>query len=114
MKTKMISDAIEILNRHVADDPDMKALIAEARANREVADMIRSIRNAAGLTQGQLAKRIGTSQSTIARLEDADYCGHTLSMLVRICASVGRDLELRCPSKQVHAQRTARRHTTAA
>ena len=101
MKTKRTSDAVEILRRHVAEDTEMKALIGEARANREVAELIRSMRKAAGLSQGELAKRIGSSQSTIARLEDAEYAGHTLSVLVRISTALGRNLELRCPPRSV-------------
>lgn len=93
------NDAVEILRRHIADDPDMKALIAEARANREVAQLVYDLRTSAGLTQKDLAEKIGTSQSTVARLEDADYTGHTLNMLSRICEVLGRDLELRCPRK---------------
>lgn len=93
------SDAVEMLRRHVAGDPEMKALIAEARANREVAQLIYDLRTSAGLTQKDLAEKIGTSQSTIARLEDADYTGHTLNMLSCICEALGRDLELRCPRK---------------
>ena len=98
MKTRT-SDAIDILRRRVGDDPEMKALIAEARANREVAQLVHDLRTSAGLTQKELADKIGTSQSTIARLEHADYAGHTLNVLSRICEALGRDLELRCPTK---------------
>lgn len=98
MKTRT-SDAVEILRRRVDGDVDMKALIAEARANREVAQLVYDLRASSGLTQRDLADRIGTSQSTIARLEDAHYTGHTLNMLSRICEALGRDLELRCPRK---------------
>ena len=98
MKTRT-SDAVEILRRRIGDDPEMKALIAEARANREVAQLVHDLRTSAGLTQKELADRIGTSQSTIARLEDAHYTGHTLNVLSRICAALGRNLELHCPIK---------------
>ena len=43
----------------------------------------------------QLAKLIGTTQSVIARLESADYEGHSLSMLQRIAEALGQKLELR-------------------
>ncbi len=98
MRTRT-SDALEILRRRIGDDPEMKALIAQARANREVAQLVYDLRTAARLTQKELADRIGTSQSTIARLEDADYTGHTLNMLSRICEALGRNLELSCPRK---------------
>lgn len=42
------------------------------------------------LTRAQLAKEIGTTQSVIARLENADYRGHTLKLLEHIAEAVGR------------------------
>ena len=38
--------------------------------------------------QKKLAKLVGTTQSVIARLEDADYQGHSLNMLGRIATNV--------------------------
>jgi transcriptional regulator with XRE-family HTH domain len=52
--------------------------------------MIYDARQKAGLTQKQLAELIGTKQQVIARLEDADYEGHSLSMLQRIASGLGR------------------------
>jgi transcriptional regulator with XRE-family HTH domain len=46
-------------------------------------------RTGAGLTQRELAERIGTKQSVVGRMEDADYEGHSLSMLKRIADAVG-------------------------
>jgi predicted transcriptional regulator len=46
------------------------------------------------LTQQQLADRIGTKQSVIARLEDAAYEGHSLSMLQRITRAFNQRLEI--------------------
>ncbi|MGC8643766.1 MAG: hypothetical protein ACP5XB_28230, partial [Isosphaeraceae bacterium] len=40
---------------------------------------------------------IGTTPSVINRLEDADYSGHSLPMLRRIAAALGRRLEIRFP-----------------
>ncbi len=34
-------------------------------------------------------------QSSIARLEDTNYLGHTISMLTRIVAALGKRLEVR-------------------
>ena len=43
----------------------------------------------------QVAKQIGTSPSVISRLEDADYEGHSLSMLRRIAAALQSRVEIR-------------------
>ena len=60
----------------------------------DLALLVREMREGAGLTQVELAKRIGTTQSVIARLEDAEYRGQSLSMLERIAAACGVTLKL--------------------
>jgi predicted transcriptional regulator len=47
------------------------------------------------LTQKQLADRVGTKQSAIARLEDADYDGHSLSMLQKIAGALNQKVEIK-------------------
>jgi predicted transcriptional regulator len=46
------------------------------------------------LTQHQLADRIGAKQSLIARLEDAEYEGHSLLMLQKIARALNQRLEV--------------------
>ena len=58
----------------------------------EVSQLIRKMREQAGLTQRQLAERVGTTQSVISRLESDDYEGHSLSMLYRIGAALNRKI----------------------
>ena len=53
----------------------------EKVANREVAHEILQLRQDAGLSQVELARRVGTTQSVISRLEDADYEGHSLALI---------------------------------
>lgn len=103
MNMKKTSSAVEILRRHVDKDPELKALVTEARMHRQIAELIRQLREAEGLSQEELAKRVHTSQSTIARLEDPDYGGHSLSMLARVLSSLGRDMEVRAPRKMAAA-----------
>lgn len=85
---KKITDAVEILGRRVMKDLKLQELYEEEKVNFQTALAIRRAREAAGLTQGQLAKMIGTTQSVISRLEDADYEGHTLRMLERIAEAL--------------------------
>ena len=56
--------------------------------------MIYEARTQAGLTQEDLARLVGTKQPVIARLEDADYEGHSLSMLQRIAMALHQRLEI--------------------
>lgn len=87
-------DAMKIIDKMIGNDDDMRQRIAEARTNSEIAQLIYDARTAAGLTQKQLAELIGTGQSTIARLEDADYDGHSLSMLQRVAKALGCHIQL--------------------
>lgn len=104
MKNKT-SSATEILRRRIDQDPELKAYVTEARAHRQIAELIHELREAEGLSQQELAEMIGTSQSTIARLEDIEYSGHTLTMLTRILTALGRDLEIHAPKKVIQTGR---------
>lgn len=91
-KTK---DALKVLEKLTGKSSGVRQDIANARINLEVAQMIYDARTKAGLSQRELAERVGSRQSVIARLEDADYRGHSLSMLQRIGNALGQHLELR-------------------
>ena len=103
------SDAVQILHGIVGDDPEMRSMIAEEREKRRVASLIYEARTAAGLTQAELAARVGTRQSAIARLEDADYEGHTLTMLERIAQALDYHVEVRFVPRQSRQSGTALR-----
>ena len=94
-------NALEIIDRLTGNDAELRAMIDEEAVNAQIAKMIYTARTRAGLTQQQLAERIGTRQPVIARLENADYAGHSLSMLHRVAAALGKSLEIRLlPSKR--------------
>ena len=65
----------------------------------DLALLVREMRESAKLTQAELAKRVDTTQSVIARLEDAEYTGHSLSMLERIASACGVSLKLHAERK---------------
>jgi transcriptional regulator with XRE-family HTH domain len=60
-----------------------------------IAEQIVALRERAGLTQEQLAKRLKTARSVISRLEDADYHGHSMRMLEKIAAVLNARVEIR-------------------
>jgi ribosome-binding protein aMBF1 (putative translation factor) len=95
MKRRKPIDVMESLDAMIGDDPELRAQIDVEMLNAEVASIIYNARVEAGLTQAKLAKMIGTTQSTIARLEDSDYDGHSLTMLRKIAAALGMRLEVR-------------------
>jgi ribosome-binding protein aMBF1 (putative translation factor) len=90
-RTKNIA---EVVRKQIADDPSLAKDIEQYAFDAEVATMVYEARRAAGLTQKQLADLAHTQQSVIARLEDWDYSGHSLSMLNRIADAVGKRLHV--------------------
>jgi DNA-binding XRE family transcriptional regulator len=95
-KRKATSNGLEILRRRYYEGkPDREAALEQKRASAEIAREIFVMREEAGLTQKQLADLVGTTPSVICRLEDADYEGHSLTMLRRIAEALGRRVEVR-------------------
>ena len=89
---KKTTDAVEIMKDMIGDDPQLQQMYNEATINAYVAQLIYDARTEAGLNQSELAKMIGTTQSVISRLEDADYEGHSLSMISRIAQALNREV----------------------
>ncbi len=106
-ENKKTTDALVILDRMAGDSLELHRLTEEARINAAVAQLIYAARTRAGLSQAQLAERVGTKQSVISRLEDADYDGHSLTMLHRIAAALGQRVEIRFmpPTKAERSRR---------
>jgi DNA-binding XRE family transcriptional regulator len=84
---KKTSDALALMNKLAGRDREMLDLVEQEQANLDISRKIFELRSKAGMSQSQLAKRVGTTQSVISRLEDADYDGHSLWMLRRIASA---------------------------
>jgi transcriptional regulator with XRE-family HTH domain len=101
----LTTNAVEILHqRYIGDDAERKASLQTERVNADVAQMINDLRQEAGITQKELADLIGTTQSVICRLEDADYNGHSLSMLSRIAKALNKRLSVKIISEDEQRQ----------
>lgn len=89
------NDGLEILHRRYYEGhPERLDNLQEERERAEVARKIYDLRKAAGLTQKELAARVGTTSSVISRLEAADYEGHSFAMLRRIAAALGHKVRI--------------------
>jgi DNA-binding XRE family transcriptional regulator len=95
MTRKKTSDALDIIDRRHFKSPKAKAELEEARQGASVARSLYALRTKAGLTQKELAELVGTTHTAISRLENDDYDGHSLAMLRRIAAALGRRVEVR-------------------
>jgi ribosome-binding protein aMBF1 (putative translation factor) len=65
----------------------------------DLAVLVREMRRDAGLTQAELARKVATTQSVIARLEHAEYTRHSLTTLERIATACGVALKLHAEKK---------------
>ena len=64
--------------------PGFRKHYRQARLAVEVAHQMVMLREKLGITQAELARRMGTKQQTISRLESGDYEGFTLKTLLKI------------------------------
>lgn len=85
------------LHRRWMDDPAYQAAHAASEAEFDLAHQLISARVAAGLTQEQLAQRMGTTQSAIARLESGRRMPG-IKTLERLAAATGARLVVRLES----------------
>ncbi len=79
----------EVIRRELASDPQLAERVRDEEFNAYLAMEIYKAREAAGLTQTELARRINTTQSVISRLEDADYGGRSITLLQKVAAALG-------------------------
>lgn len=89
----------EIVEQRARKSGTYRKTFERALHQIDLALLVREMREDAGLTQAELAKKVGTTQSVIARLEDAEYTGHSLSMLERVATACGVALRLHAEKK---------------
>jgi transcriptional regulator with XRE-family HTH domain len=81
-------------------DPGFAEKFRKAGQAWDIAIQLTSLRREAGLSQKELAKRVGTSQQQISRLESPSYEGHSLSMLRRVAEVLGATIRVEIQHKK--------------
>ena len=95
-KPKKTTDAGKILHqRYIKKSRKGRDSLRRERENLGIAEQVYNLRTQATLSQKELADLVGTTQSAISRLEDADYDGHSLTMLRRIAAALNQHVQVR-------------------
>lgn len=89
----------EIVEQRMRKSATYRKIFERTLHQIDLALLVREMREDAGLTQSELARKVGTTQSVIARLEDAEYAGHSLTMLERIATACGVALKLHAEKK---------------
>jgi transcriptional regulator with XRE-family HTH domain len=70
------------------EDPAFVARFKRAGEAWDVALQLAALREQAGLSQVELARKLKTTQQQISRLESPGYEGHSLSMLRRVARAL--------------------------
>lgn len=95
-KKRTTKDAVKVLHhRYIKGNKKQLESLQRQRENLNIAEMIYNLRTQAGLSQKQLADLVGTTQSVISRLEDADYNGHSLAMLRKIASAFKQKVQVK-------------------
>jgi DNA-binding transcriptional regulator YiaG len=83
-------DLDQLIDELAEDDPAVTLRVAAALERRELARQLAERRRGAGLTQAELARRMGTSQGQITRFESG--ADTRLSTVARYAATIGMKL----------------------
>jgi len=89
-------------------DPVFAERFERAGEAWDVALQIAALREKAGFSQKDLARKLKTSQQQISRLESPSYEGHSLSMLRRVAKDLSAKVRVVFEAEpQTHASRLA-------
>ena len=87
-------------------DPDFAERFERAGEAWDVAIQLAALREKAGLSQKDLARKLKTSQQNISRLESPAYEGHSLTMLRRVAEVLGATIRVTIAPKEESAPMT--------
>ena len=87
-------------------DPDFAERFERAGEAWDVAIQLAALREKAGLSQKDLARKLKTSQQNISRLESPAYEGHSLTMLRRVAEVLGATIRVTIAPKEESATMT--------
>ncbi len=84
----------EYVRRRKAADPEFAKLHDEQFDKLQLARRVRALREAKRLSQSELARAIGTTQSAIARLESGKFAPR-FDVLQRVARALGKRLDVK-------------------
>ena len=75
-------------------NPKFKAVYNEVAVNLAIGERIAELRHKRHMTQAELAKKVHTSRTAIARYESGNYEKYSVTTLKRIAKAMGKKLEI--------------------
>lgn len=96
MKTKKRQNADPVMQwmNERANDPEHREAVDALLTEIDVRQDLIALREERGLTQVELAERVGVTQPTIAKLEGGGTRDVKLSTLVRVAAALGARIRI--------------------
>jgi hypothetical protein len=89
------SDGLKWLyKKYIKDDPESVELLREYEVRATIAKQVYDLRNEAGLTAAELADLALVPESVIDALEEAEYAGDALALLVRVASALNKKVEV--------------------
>ncbi|MGH9189708.1 MAG: helix-turn-helix domain-containing protein [Acidimicrobiales bacterium] len=86
----------DVKNKGPAPSPGTRVAVEQDLA---LGQLIYDLRTGAGLSQRQLAERMGTTQSVISRLEEGGGARNRIDTLARVATALNRHLVVSFPDK---------------
>jgi len=91
----------DFLKDQLKGDKDLEKNFYKGLEKTRIAIEIAAAREKAGLTQMELARRAGSSQSAIARMENTDYQNYSIRTLRKIAEVLNLELVVTLRDKQL-------------
>jgi len=76
------------------ENPKFKAVYDEVSSKMNIGEQIAELRHKANMSQLELAKRVHTSRTAIARYESGDYDRYNVGTLARIARALHKRLKI--------------------
>ena len=76
------------------ESPRFKKIYNEELNRLNLAHRIAALREKCGLSQAELARRVGTTQAGISRLENPNYRNYSLKTLEKVAIALGARLKV--------------------
>jgi len=93
----------QVKDRLFQESPELRQAYEESEPAYLLASAMLRARSDLGITQAELARRMGTSQSVVSRLENMDS-SPTLRTVVKVAKALGCEVELRFVRREAETE----------
>lgn len=76
------------------ENPEFRAIYEEVSAEMNLGEQIARLRHEAKMSQLELARKVSTSRTAIARYESGDYNRYNVGTLMRIAKALHKKLKI--------------------